>query len=364
MQGLVEGGGGSGGFGFFRALEGGGAGRPPGGLGGGLEAFGRRRRRPVVFYGQLHRLEAAVRVAAAFGCWTVRGRADWVMTWGFPPVGMLFRLSCRVPATQPVEVHCAQAVPRSGKRRLGGLPGLDPREGRRPSLGMPPNGSSISGIRHQLRARPRRMDRSRRVRTPGNRSLAAYGRIIGLDLTDVSVDTSSHKAPCGGPGTGKNPTDRAKLGIEWSLMTDRNGIPVASVINSDRRHDTILFGPTLQAAEERGLLPDVETLHLDRGYDSAAVLDQCRSYGITDVVCAKKRPRAKTKTRPGADAPRDALDRGTHQLMAVQLRAAPPQHRPLAAAPPSSTPHRDHPAHHRQTHRLAQPMEPQTLTGP
>lgn len=129
-------------------------------------------------------------------------------------------------------------------------------------------------------------------------ALAAYDRIIGLDLTDVSVDTSSHKAPCGGPGTGKNPTDRAKLGIKWSLMTDRNGIPAASVINSANRHDTILFGPTLQAAEERGLLPDVETLHLDRGYDNASVLDQCRNYGITDVVCAKKRPRAETKQAP------------------------------------------------------------------
>ena len=38
-------------------------------------------------------------------------------------------------------------------------------------------------------------------------------------------------------------------------MTDRNGIPAASVINSDRRHDNILFGPALQAAEERGLFP-------------------------------------------------------------------------------------------------------------
>ena len=129
-------------------------------------------------------------------------------------------------------------------------------------------------------------------------ALAAYARIIGLDLTDVLVDTSLHKAPCGGPGTGRNPTDRGKLGIKWSIMTDRNGIPFAWVINGANRHDIILFGPTLQAAEERGFLPYVGTLHLDRGYDSSAVLDLCRSYGITDVDCAKKRPRSTTRQAP------------------------------------------------------------------
>ena len=33
-------------------------------------------------------------------------------------------------------------------------------------------------------------------------ALAAYDRIIGLDLSDVSVDGSQHKAPCGGGGGG------------------------------------------------------------------------------------------------------------------------------------------------------------------
>ena len=45
-----------------------------------------------------------------------------------------------------------------------------------------------------------------------NEALAAYDTVIGLDLTDVAVDGSIHKAPCGGEGTGKNPTDRAELG--------------------------------------------------------------------------------------------------------------------------------------------------------
>ena len=43
-------------------------------------------------------------------------------------------------------------------------------------------------------------------------ALAAYDRIIGLDLTDVSVDGSQHKAPCGGQGTGKTPATGPRAG--------------------------------------------------------------------------------------------------------------------------------------------------------
>ena len=121
-------------------------------------------------------------------------------------------------------------------------------------------------------------------------ALAAYDRIVGFDLTEVSVDGSQHKAPLGGEGTGKNPCDRAKSGWKWSLAVDGAGIPVGWATNGANRHDTILFEPTLQAAQSRGLLPDIETLHLDRAYDNNRVSELCRALGITDVICARKRP--------------------------------------------------------------------------
>jgi transposase len=43
-------------------------------------------------------------------------------------------------------------------------------------------------------------------------AIAAYNKVIGLDLSEVAVDGSLHKSPAGGEGTGKNPTDRAKPG--------------------------------------------------------------------------------------------------------------------------------------------------------
>jgi transposase len=127
-------------------------------------------------------------------------------------------------------------------------------------------------------------------------ALAAHDRIIGLDLSEVSVDGSQHKAPCGGEGTGRNPCDRAKLGWKWSLLADRAGIPIGWATNGANRHDVVLFEPTLAAAD-RGLLADVETLHLDRGYDGKPVRDCVAAYGITDLICGKRR-HAGTATGP------------------------------------------------------------------
>lgn len=135
-------------------------------------------------------------------------------------------------------------------------------------------------------------------------ALAGYDRIIGLDLAEVAVDGSLHKAPCGGEGTGPNPTDRAKTGWKWSLATDTKGIPIGWVADGANRHDSILLEPTLQAIAERGLLLDIETLHLDRGYDSNLTITRCTDLGLNDVICAKKKPKRdpkkKTTTRrPG-----------------------------------------------------------------
>ena len=128
-------------------------------------------------------------------------------------------------------------------------------------------------------------------------AIAGYDRIIGLDLSEVAVDGSLHKAPCGGEGTGPNPTDRAKIGWKWSVATDLFGIPIGWVIDGANRNDSILLEPTLQAVAERGLLLDVETLHLDRGYDSNLTTERCQDLGLTDVICAKKRRKGEAKIK-------------------------------------------------------------------
>ena len=110
--------------------------------------------------------------------------------------------------------------------------------------------------------------------------LAAFDRIIGLDLGEVSLDGSLHKAPCGGEGTGPNPTDRAKIGWKWSVAVERHGIPIGCSIDGANRNDVRMLAPTLDAVAARGLLIDIDTLHLDRGYDYPAVRQQLADLNI------------------------------------------------------------------------------------
>jgi putative transposase len=97
--------------------------------------------------------------------------------------------------------------------------------------------------------------------------------------------------PTGGEGTGKNPTDRAKLGWKWSILCDANGIPIGVAIDGANRNDSVLLAPTLDDAGERGLLEDIETIWLDRGYDSDATRERLIERELTDAVIAKKKKR-------------------------------------------------------------------------
>jgi transposase len=132
-------------------------------------------------------------------------------------------------------------------------------------------------------------------------AIRAYDKIIGLDLSDVALDASLHKSPAGGDGTGKNPTDRAKLGWKWSVLTDGNGIPIGWTSDGANRNDSVLLEPTLESAAQRGLLADIETIWLDRGYDSALTRERLLCHHIDDAVIAKKRKRGRanaTKKQP------------------------------------------------------------------
>ena len=64
----------------------------------------------------------------------------------------------------------------------------------------------------------------------------------GLDWEWLSMDGAMTKAPLGGERTGKNPTDRGKLGAKRSLLTEANGVrvrltgQVGSEVGSRRDH--------------------------------------------------------------------------------------------------------------------------------
>lgn len=125
--------------------------------------------------------------------------------------------------------------------------------------------------------------------------LESYDKIVGLDLSNVTVDGCLVKAPCGGEAAGKSPVDRGKLGTKRSVMTDGSGIPIGCVVAAANRHDSPLLRPTLDKLgrfdEGMGVgLPEEITVHLDAGYDSAKTRDLLAEVGCRGVISIKGFP--------------------------------------------------------------------------
>jgi len=122
-------------------------------------------------------------------------------------------------------------------------------------------------------------------------ALDAYDRFIGLELADVAVDGCITKAPCGGEKAGKNPVDRGKQGIKRSTAVDARGIPIGGVSAGANRNDSPLLVPTLQhASASVGGLPDLASIHLDRGYDSSLTRERLEKLNLIGEVSKKGQP--------------------------------------------------------------------------
>lgn len=127
---------------------------------------------------------------------------------------------------------------------------------------------------------------------------AAFDRVIGLDLSEVALDGSLHKAPYGGEGTGPNPTDRGKLGWKWSVAVERHGIPIGWTLDGANRHDIRLLEPTIDAVAAAGLLADIDTLHLDRGYDYPVIRERLAVFGLTELDVQRRGTKQPGRKQP------------------------------------------------------------------
>ena len=122
--------------------------------------------------------------------------------------------------------------------------------------------------------------------------LAAYDRMIGLELGDIAVDGCITKAPCGGACAGRSPVDRRKGGLNGSVATEDHGIPLGIAAAGAHRHDSPLLAPTLQAARRQlgGLLPGQRTCHLDAGYDSQPTRQTLAGLGFAGEIARRGTP--------------------------------------------------------------------------
>ena len=167
-------------------------------------------------------------------------------------------------------------------------------------------------------------------------SLAAYDRILGLDLEDLAVDGSITKSVCGGDVSGRSPVERGKQGTKRSVAVDATGIPLFLVAAAANAHNSPLLEPTLAGIPDMvGPLPEGAGMHLDAGYDSGKTRDLLEILGYTPHIATKGKP-----------APLQATKRwpaGAHPLLDEWVRQTATVHRqdPTGrGVPPSSWPPR------------------------
>ena len=123
-------------------------------------------------------------------------------------------------------------------------------------------------------------------------ALAAFDRMIGLDLGDIAVDACITKAPCGGQCAGPSPVDRRKGGLKRSVATENHGIPLGIAAAGAHRHDSPLLAPTLAAAQHQldRPLPARRTCHLDAGYDSQPTRTTLAGLGFDARIARRGTP--------------------------------------------------------------------------
>lgn len=156
--------------------------------------------------------------------------------------------------------------------------------------------------------------------------LVEYDELEGIEWEWQSMDGVMTKAPLGASGIearGPNPTDRAKMGVKRSMLTDGSGIPLAIAVDGANRPDSKLLVATLDGlVVARPVVEDEEWckqqcdqhLCLDAGYDSEAVRKEVEGRGYEAHIRPRNKGREEGSHHPGGRARRWVVKR-THSWL-------------------------------------------------
>jgi putative transposase len=106
------------------------------------------------------------------------------------------------------------------------------------------------------------------------------------------MDSKSCAAPLGGGETGKNPTDRGKLGAKMNLMVDERGAPLSVVLTGANRHDKISAIDLIVCVLVKRPAHREQHLCADKAYDATDVREFVASEGYTAHIKVNPRRRA------------------------------------------------------------------------
>jgi transposase len=146
--------------------------------------------------------------------------------------------------------------------------------------------------------------------------LQEYDELKGLDWEWLAMDGAMTKAPLGGERTGKNPTDRGKLGTKRSLLVEASGVPVGLAVAGANRHDKKVAEATLESIPVDRPEPTEDRpqgMCLDKGYDDDT-RELVREFRFTAHVRARGEEARALKREAGFKARRWVVER-THSWM-------------------------------------------------
>src|SRR5260370_24822648 len=144
--------------------------------------------------------------------------------------------------------------------------------------------------------------------------LMEYDEVQGIEWEWQSVDGAMTKAPFSCASTGANPTDRGKLGVKRSLLTDGAGIPLAIIIDGANRHDMKLLCATLDGvviARPDPTESQPQHVCLDAGYDYPAILQEVEAHQYVPHIRSRGAEKQEKVFTPGYRARRWVVER-TH----------------------------------------------------
>jgi transposase len=124
--------------------------------------------------------------------------------------------------------------------------------------------------------------------------LDRLGQQDRIDWSRASIDAGAVRAKGGGEKTGRNPTDRGKLGSKHHLIVDRNGVPLAPpMLTPASQHDSVPLNevldsirPIRQRRGRRRRRP--AKLHADKAYDHRRCRAACRVRGMRASHCSAR----------------------------------------------------------------------------
>jgi putative transposase len=144
-----------------------------------------------------------------------------------------------------------------------------------------------------------------------------YRRERRIRWTWQAVDSRACAAPLGGTATGKNPTDRAKLGAKIHILVDQRGAPLAIEISGANQHDKWSVASLVVHIAVRR--PGFEQHFLaDKGYDYADVHETVERAGYIKHIKHRRR-RGEPKQTPALCRVRPSIPHGAGSLSAPSL---------------------------------------------